>query len=177
MNTIGKFDFNRLSVDNKNTLYRTMHPLVRDGVDTDILASVPNGNTIWVDSGAPFFDGEDCISLESAYFKDVFDKRSKHTHFAVDFTSELICRALQKVYQPPCVVFYYSAFLRYMTLSECKAVLNTYKKHLPQAKIMCVIDLKFLLFHRIRMTNYEAVNILSPKKCYLIRTFEYYMEF
>ena len=124
-----------------------------------------------------FLDGEDCISLESAYFKDVFDKRSKHTHFAVDFTSELICRALQKVYQPPCVVFYYSAFLRYMTLSECKAVLNTYKKHLPQAKIMCVIDLKFLLFHRIRMTNYEAVNILSPKKCYLIRTFEYYMEF
>jgi len=82
-----------------------------------------------------------------------------------------------KEFKNDSIFFYYSAFLRYITLYECKAVLNTYKKHLPQAKIICVIDLKFLLFHRIRMTNYEAVKILLPKKIYKIRTFEYHMEF
>jgi len=176
MNTIGKFDFDRLSLDNKNTLYSKMHPLVNDGVDTDIKLAIPASGSIWIDSGAPFLHG-DCISLESVYFKDVFDKKSKHTHFAADFTSDLICRALQKVYKPSCIVFYYSPFLRYMTLSECKAVIETYKKHLPQAKIILVIDLKFLLFHRIRLTNDDAVKILAPKKKHKITTFQYYMEF
>ena len=180
METLKKFKFEHLSEHDKVTMYAELHPLFYSPVvEEHVLSQIPEGNCVWIDSSCPSLENKDYISLEDLTFKTVFDKKLLHsrTHFNPEITSPLVCRALEKVYAPTCVVFYYSAVLRYMNLEQLQQIIKTFKRNLPNAKILILIDMKYMVFHRLRLTVGDAVNTLFPKKQTRIDTFKYQLEF
>lgn len=176
MNTIESFNFTEISHNSKKILYNKLHPLAENNIDSKINLDIPTGKSIWIDSAASFLGKENVISLESNNYKDLFDPHT-NIYFCDDSCFYLISKALYKAHNPSSFVFYYSPFLKYKTLQDIKTIIEVYRNFSNNTKILVVIDLKFLLYHRIKLTNRDAVEILSPKKYKNIRAFEYYMEF
>ena len=180
MQTLEKFDFNKLSSNDKVVLYGKLHKLYDNPkIDSRVLAEIPEGNCVWVDCSCLSLNNKDFIALEDKNFEDVFDKSDPHkrVHFYTDISSKMICTAIAKVYAPRCYVFYFSPVLRYLTLEEFKNIIGLYKGSSPEAKILVMVDMKFMLYHRLNMTNKDAVSWLSPKKQIRLATFEYMLEF
>lgn len=180
MQTLKKFDFVKLSSKDKVILYGKLHELYENPkIDHRVLAEIPEGNCVWVDSACLSLDNKDFIALEDKSFEDVFDKSDppRRVHLYTDISSKMICTAIAKVYAPRCYVFYFSPVLRYLTPEEFKNIIDLYKGSSPEAKILVMVDMKFMLYHRLNLTNDDAVSRLSPKKQTRLGTFKYMLEF
>ena len=180
METIKVFEFDLLTDSNKAVLYGALYPLYKNPtIDGKILKAIPEGNCVWVDSSCISLKNKNYIALENISFKSVFNKKDLHArvHFYDDMRSELICKAMSKVYSPTCFVFYFSPTLKYLTLDEFKNLILMYKKNSPNAKVLVVVDMKFVLYHRLNLTNDDAVSYLSPKKQTRLGCFIYQLEF
>lgn len=180
MQTLKKFEFDRLSDSDKIDLYRKLHELFDNpNIDPRMLPEIPEGNCVWVDSACLSLDNENYIALEDKNFKDVFAKANQRgrLHLYTDIRSKMTCTAIARVYSPTCYIFYFSPVLKYLTLEEFKKIIDLYKGSSPEAKILVMVDMKFMLYHRLNLTNDDAVSCLSPKKQTRLDVFKYMLEF
>jgi hypothetical protein len=180
MQILKKFDFDKLSRKDKIALYGKAHELYENPkVDPRVLTEIPEGNCVWVDSACLSLDNKDFIALEDKNFEEVFIKSNSHrrVHLYKDISSKMTCTAIAKVYAPSCYVFYFSPVLKYLTLDEFKNIIGLFKWSSPEAKILVMVDMKFMLYHRLHLTNNDAVSCLSPKKQTRLGAFKYMLEF
>ena len=182
------------SAENKTIIYKRDYinfSLFNDKKPLDsflhnkIIATLPAGNSIWIDSFGYAMGLEKIISFENRYFKEVFDTlniKSKKIHFTGDFLATRTIKTIEKIYNPSSLVFYFSPFLKYKTLKEYNFFLNLYFNFFPKRKIILLTDLKFVNFNRIVFTNDMAVNEICNNiskeqlKTQKLDTFKYMIE-
>jgi len=171
--------------DYKNfSLFTDKKPL-NSFLHNKIIETLPAGNSIWIDSFGYAIGLEKIISFENRYFKEVFDKlniKSKKIHFTGDFLATRTIKTIEKIYNPSSLVFYFSPFLKYKTITEYNLFLHLYCNSFPKKKIILLTDLKFVNFNRITVTNNMAVNEICNNiskeqlKTHRLDTFKYMIE-
>lgn len=181
------------STDIKTTIYKNEHEnfyffINRQSIDSPlhnkIVNMIPAGNSIWIDSFGYAMGMERIISFENRHNKEVFDALDKKykIHLTGDFSSKSTIKTIEKIYKPSSIVFYFSPFLKYLTLEECNNFLNVYFSSFPKTKIILLLNLKHIRFNRIRLTNTQAIEIICnhiPRlqtKIEKLDTFKYILE-
>jgi hypothetical protein len=179
MKIISKFDFNLLSEEDKKVLYKKERPLASaNKTKIDVELYIPKGNCIWIDSAVCCLKNEKYIALENKEFQSAVeaDRDKYKIHFSMSPTSALTLSVLNRRYNPTSVVFYFSPQCKYLTVEELNQLLQRVKKNMPGAIIILAIDLRFILYHRIKYTNDDVVSRLNCKKIIKFGIFEYLLE-
>lgn len=149
-----------------------------------ILKMLPPGNSVWIDSFAHGLAQKNIISFERRWFKEVFDGLSNKykIHLAGDLKAKITLKVIEKIYSPSSIVFYFSSFLKYHTVGDYADVVRNYCNFFPGRKILFLIDLRFMIFNRIRWTNDRAIQHIGasveshPIKTRKLHTFKYMLE-
>ena len=180
------------SKKNKLLIYEREHEIYHNYVDHRspgdrallILQMLPPGPSVWIDSFAHAFEQKHIVSFEMRWFKEVFDDLNKEykIHLAGDFKAKRTLTVIEKIYSPSSIVFYFSAFLKYHTVSDYADVVRNYCNFFQGRKILFLIDLRFMIFNRIRSTNDQVIEHISesvqprPITTRKLDTFKYMLE-
>jgi len=181
------------STDIKTTIYKNEHANFYFFINKKPLDSLPHhkitnmlptGNSVWIDSFGYAMRMERIISFENRHNKEVFDGLSKEykIHLAGDFLAKSTIKTIEKIYKPSSIVFYFPPFLKYTTLEEYNNFLTIYFNSFLKTKIILLLDLKYIRFNRITITNTQALaNICNhiphlKIKTQKLDTFRYMLE-
>lgn len=193
MKVVKNYNEATYSTDDKITIYKNEHEnyyffINKKPLDSllhnKIVNLLPTGNSVWIDSFGYAMCMKRVISFEHRHNKEVFDGLSKEykIHLAGDFLAKSTIKTIEKIYKPSSIVFYFSPFLKYKTLEEFNTFLTVYFNFFLKRKLILLIDLTFIKFNRIRLTNTEAIKIICNHiphlqiKTQKLDTFRYMLE-